>query len=235
MIEYFSKKIMSQAKKHAIECFPEESCGLVIDDIYLPCKNTARDPLRDFKIDTKLYIVNNDNIKCIIHSHNDFPHASKKDMQQQLATDIPWGIINLKHRNVTDIQFWGDSLPVQDLIGRTFFHGINDCYGLVRDYYRKEKGITLKQFPREMSWWLTDEHMLVNNMKEAGFNVIDKDRLEVGDVIFGSILSKSVNHSAIYVGNGLILHHLVNRLSRTEPLVRWNKYVTHYLRYEGDN
>lgn len=234
MREYFSKKIIVTAKKHAMECFPEESCGLIIKDKYIPCENIAANPLNDFKIKTAFYVNNSDDIRCIIHSHNDYPHVSKKDMEQQIVTDVPWGMINVFKGNVTGIYFWGDSLPIKNLTGRPFVHGIYDCYALVRDYYRKEKKITLPIYPRENFWWLKDEHMLMDNFKKEGFIEINKEDLQVGDAILGSVLAKSVNHSGIYLGNGLLLHHLYNRLSRTEPLVRWNKYIIHYLRYEGE-
>jgi len=38
------------------------------------------------------------------------------------------------------------------------------------------------------------------------------------------------NHAGIYIGNGLFLHHLPNRLSREEPVMRWKSLITHVLR-----
>lgn len=233
MKTYFSKKIIAGAKNHAMKEFPCESCGLVIDKEYIPCENIATDPLNDFKIKTSLYVDNSDDIRCIIHSHNNYPHVSKNDMQQQIATDVPWGMINVFKGNVTGIWFWGDQLPIQDLVGRPFVHGVYDCYALVKDYYRKEKKIILPAYPRENLWWEKDEHMLTSNFKKEGFVEIDSEDLQIGDVVLGSVLANSINHSGIYVGNGLMLHHLYNRLSRTEPLVRWKKYLTHSLRYIG--
>lgn len=231
MIEYFPEKIINAAKKHARECFPEESCGMVVSGEFIPCKNIATDPLKDFKIDTKLYINNSSNLEAIIHSHNNHPHASRKDMEQQLATNVPWGLINLFKGNVTGIWFWGDSLPMQDLIGRPFVHGIYDCYALVRDYYKKEKQIILPMFPRDEDFWKKDEHLFIDNYEKIGFVRINKEELKEGDAILGTVLSYIINHSGVYIGNGLILHHLSNRLSRVEPLGRWKKYITHYLRY----
>lgn len=234
MREYFSKKIIVAAKKHAMGCFPEESCGLVIKDKYVPCENIAANPLNDFKIKTIFYVDNSDNINCIIHSHNNYPHISKKDMEQQIVTDVPWGMINVFKGNITGVYFWGNQLPVQDLIGRPFVHGIYDCYALIRDYYRKEKKIILPIYPRENFWWTKNEHMLIDNFKTVGFIETDKLDLQIGDVILGSVLATNVNHSAIYLGNGLILHHLYNRLSRVEPLIRWEKFITNCLRYIGE-
>ena len=234
MIEYFSKRIIALAKRHAVECFPEESCGLVVKGEYIPCENIAKDPLNDFKINTKLYVKHNKKLEAVIHSHNDFPHASKKDMQQQIATNVPWGIINVVKGNVMGVWFWGDQLPIQDLVGRPFAHGIYDCYALVRDYYRKEMNIILPVFPREEGFWRRNDHLFMDNYKEIGFIKVDGDDLKKGDAVLGNILSSVVNHSSVYIGNGLILHHLNKRLSRPEPLGPWKKYLTHYLRYKGD-
>lgn len=233
MINYFSNRVIIKAKQHAIKCFPEEACGLVIKDTYIPCENIADNKLNDFKIDTKIFIKNIKEIEAVIHSHNNFPHASKKDVIQQRATKVPWGVINVFKGNTREVFFWGDSLPVQDLVGRPFINGVYDCYGLVRDYYRKNKNTTLLLVEHEIDFYNNNEHLLTDNFKEAGFVEVEKKDLKNGDVVFGSVLSNIVNHCGIYIGNGLILHHLSGRLSRTEPLVRWEKYITHYLRYEG--
>lgn len=235
MLTYFSKKIISLAKKHAVKEYPLESCGLVIKDEYIPCENIAKEPINDFKIDTKLYIKNNKNIEAIIHSHNNYPHASKKDMIQQIATNVPWGIINVVKGLPVDVFFWGDSLPKQDLIGRPFINGVYDCFNLAQDYYLINKGILLPMIPHDENFYEKNENLFTDNFKEAGFIEIEKKDLQAGDAILSSIISKINNHCGIYIGNGLILHHLFNRLSRTEPLSRWDKYITCYLRYEGDN
>lgn len=234
MIEYFPKIITVKAKRHAIECYPNESCGIVVDNKYIPCENISSTPQNHFEIDAAIYIKNAEKIKAIIHSHNDYPHASKLDMIQQMATNVPWGIVNVVKGNVTGTWFWGDTLPIQDYTGRPFVHGIYDCYSLVRSYYMLEKGITLSVCPRDYNFWRRKELLLTDNYIREGFIEISRSELEVGDVILANILSSVVNHSGIYIGNGLILHHLYNRLSRTEPLSRWQKYISHYLRHEGE-
>lgn len=234
MIDYFSKKIIARAKNHAAECFPEESCGLVIKGEYVPCKNIADNPLNDFKIDTKLYIKNNKNVEAVIHSHNDFPHTSKKDMIQQIATNVPWGIVNVVKGAPRAVFFWGKQLPKQELIGRPFISGVHDCFNLVQDYYIENKGVEIPMISHDINFYKAEEDLFINDFKNFGFVKIDKEKLKEGDVILFKILSKVTNHCGIYIGNSLVLHHLNNRLSRSEPLNRWNKHITDYLRYEGD-
>jgi cell wall-associated NlpC family hydrolase len=56
---------------------------------------------------------------------------------------------------------------------------------------------------------------------------------EVGDVLLAWVMSDVPNHAAIYIGSGLIAHHLPQRYSREEPVERWRHYIAHQLRYVG--
>lgn len=40
-----------------------------------------------------------------------------------------------------------------------------------------------------------------------------------------AINSEEINHAAIYIGNGLLLQHLTNRLSRRDPAALWMKMI----------
>lgn len=233
MKEYFEKRIILDAVYHAKEEFPNESCGFFIKKdgkmMYFPQKNISKDKNLDFEIDIREYLKYEKDIECIIHSHSNYPHASKKDMLQQFLTHKPWGIINLINESLDQVVFWGDQLEPQDLIGRRFFHGIYDCYSLVRDYYRF-KGIVLPIHERENLWWETDPSMLEDNVKDAGFKRIPDEDVKEGDVVFMKINANVVNHSGIVLSNGLVLHHLYNRLSTREPLNRWRQYISGYYR-----
>ena len=140
MKQYLPENVLTDAIKHAQEEYPNESCGMVINNKYKPYKNIAHDTVNEFEIDPRNYIRNEGDIEFIIHSHCDTKtqldtgHASKSDMLQQIATDVPWCIIHLnQYGNYTQHFCWGDQLPIQNLIGRKFSHGVYDCYSLVRD------------------------------------------------------------------------------------------------------
>lgn len=233
-MKIYFERALSEIKEDAIKRYPEEACGLIVEDEYIPCDNVAESPETDFKIRPEEYIYHSKRavIQAIVHSHNDFPHASKKDMQAQIATAVPWGVVNVKNKNVMGVFFWGDQLEMQDLLKRPFCHGVYDCYSLVRDYYRQQS-IMLPECPREWKWWENGEDLYMTGLEEAGFVRIDRDELEEGDGILFQVRSKVINHSAIYLGRGLMLHHLVNRLSRREPVGSWVKFATHFVRYNG--
>ena len=167
----------------------------------------------------------------LVEPFADYPHLSKVDMDGQIGSALPWGIILLKNGGIEHTAFWGDGI-IYDLIGRPFIHGLFDCYSLVRDYWR-HKGFDIKEFPRENFWWEKDPSMLERGSESAGFHYIDSSEVQEGDVVFMKIMSNVTNHSGIVLNKGIVLHHLYNRLSRREPLNRWRKFITKYLRYEN--
>ena len=232
MKSFFDRNLVIEAQSHAQSEYPKESCGFIMENCYKAVENIAEDPINDFRIHPKVFLSNIKGIKAIVHSHADYPHISKQDMISQKRTAIPWGVTLLQNGAVIDTYFWGDSLPIQDFIGRPFVHGIYDCYALVRDYWRNE-GHDIMDFPRDNLWWEQDPSMLEDGCQEAGFEFIDVSQLQIGDVIFMKVLADVTNHSAIYLGDGLMMHHLYNRLSRREPMGRWSKHITRYLRYKN--
>jgi hypothetical protein len=169
-------------------------------------------------------------------SYEDYGHASKDDMERQIAQQIPYGVVHLNSDGAyLKHFFWGDSLPVQNLKGRTFIHGVYDCYGTVRDYYRKILDIQLPQYPRSFGWWnfIENRSLLLDYVEDAGFYKVEglKD-LKKHDVVFMTVRSHTVNHCSIYTGDGLILHHLYKQLSGEQPLANFYDIVYSVYRYK---
>ena len=100
--------------------------------------------------------------------------------------------------------------------------GIADCWSLVRDWYKDEKDIVLRDWERPR----TPEEFLNDPMFErcawrTGFRELRREeKLENGDLIFMSILGNGLNHVAIFI-DGDVLHHLSDRLSCREPYNEW--------------
>lgn len=252
MKEYIPADVLQDAIRHAMECFPNESCGMVIEGVYKPYKNISKNPKDSFKIHPNAYVANEGKIDFIIHSHvgndenkNDVGHASKSDMSQQIATNVPWCIIHInQYGNYVRHYTWGDQLPIQDLVGRPFSHGIYDCYSLMRDYYRVNNVCKLDIHPRNNWFWekykLPDgtthkpEDLIMKGIKEVPHIWVDKKNLQPGDACFAMMKSTVVNHCAIYLGDGLILHHLYHKLSCREPFNRYKNYWQCFARYDGE-
>ena len=107
-------------------------------------------------------------------------------------------------------------------MGREWVWGVTDCWSLVRDWYREEKQIELKDYQRSM----TPEEFLKNPLFEeyaiqTGFRELEpNEALQEGDVLLMSILHPTLNHVAILLGD-MVLHHLADRLSCREPYSPW--------------
>ena len=101
---------------------------------------------------------------------------------------------------------------VAPLVGRPFSHGVLDCYALIRDWYKQERGIELPDFERRDEWWLHGQDLYMQNFAAAGFAPITGP-MQVGDVVLMQIRSPVANHAGVYIGNGHIMHHVARRMS----------------------
>lgn len=225
---------------HAQQEFPREACGLLLvhkgRQIYAPCRNLG--------VGTDQFVIHPEDyfhadrrgqIVAVVHSHPNLPAApSQADRVACEATGLPWFIVSYPGGD------WRQLTPegyVAPLVGRQWAHGVLDCYSLLRDWYAQERGIELLDFARLDEWWLRGENLYVDNFAKAGFAPVEGAGLggidpEEGDVLLMQIASPVPNHAAIYLGDGLILHHLQGRLSSRDVYGGyWRKVTTHVLRY----
>ena len=237
---------------HACAEYPRESCGIVLKDgAYIACENHAvdagHDPTQTFALNDAIYLKHYiaGDLAAIVHSHPEgSEYPTKADMEGQNSTRVPWGIIRTTQKADKGIKahglFWfGDGVPKPALIGRGFRHGVTDCYALIRDWYA-ESGIAIPEFPREWKWWNDGKTSLYeDHFADAGFEILPQSaKAKVGDVFFMRLYSKVPNHAGVYIGNGLILHHLTPNgngyepdwLSRREPVARRINLITAWLR-----
>ena len=211
---------------HAKDQDPKESCGLLIDingkEKYFPCKNLSNYSQQCFIIDPEDYAKAEDSgkILAVIHSHPvTSPVASQADMISCEESGVIWHIVNPKTEQ------WGFYKPSgykPPLIGRHWVWGITDCWSLVRDWYKENLGITLRDWNRPT----TPEEFIENPVFEkcawrTGFRQLrPEEKLENGDLLFMSIMATGLNHVAIFL-DGDVLHHLADRISCKEPYNQW--------------
>jgi proteasome lid subunit RPN8/RPN11 len=229
--------VKRQIIAHAEQENPRESCGLVCiingKQKYFPCRNLGvgtdnfvLDPEDYDKADTAGEIV------AVIHSH---PNMSAKPSQADLvaceASGLPWFIVGYPSLVWEYLEPKGYIAP---LVGREWTHGILDCYSIIRDWYKQERNIELPEFDRHDEWWKAGQNLYLDNILKVGFNPIEQKDLQEGDVILMTIGSSVPNHGALYLGNGVILHHIQNRLSTREVFGGYClKNTTGYYRYEN--
>jgi proteasome lid subunit RPN8/RPN11 len=214
-------------RAHAESVFPKECCGLVYvqrgKERYQPCENLATDSTEHFILSPVDYAATEDKgeITCLVHSHcYEPPFPSEADKVSCENTGLPWFIYSLPTHQTYEFKPTGYKAP---LIGREFFHGVLDCYTLVRDHY-KTIGIELPDYPRENEWWLHGESLYLDNFKAAGF--VEVDDLKPNDGLLMQIASQTPNHAAVYVGDNRIIQHLSCRLSSLDVYGGWFEKVT---------
>lgn len=235
----FTEGVLEAAREHARSEYPRESVGLVVDGVYQPRENVSDDPENEFIIPVGDYP---EGLEAVIHSHSGRHGRSPSvaDMEGQQQTLVPWGIVMVAEPDDTrgatpgEIVWFGDQVPIPPLVGRPFLAGVTDCYSLLRDYYRLELGRTPPDYPRDQGWWLEGPSMFTEERMDAnGFTRVGLDALEVGDGVTFMVNSRVINHCGVYVGQGLMLHHLWNRLSRREPVGPWLRCANAAWRYSG--
>lgn len=249
-----NKSLKNAITDHAWADYPNECCGLIIDGKYQPCVNISHDPANSFEIDPSMLI--DTDIQAIVHSHpNGSAEPSEIDKVQMGLHGVDWVIVGLgvhsDGERYCSIKSHRPKAYQAPLIGREYYHGTQDCYSLVRDYYSRELGITLPEFERVDSWWEDANHepLYEQNFGKAGFEQVHD--LQKHDVILCRVgRTHHVNHALIYLGDGkltsenapkvigdnLVLHHPHGRLSVREIYGEsWQKRTAMIVRYKHEN
>ncbi|CAI2922626.1 C40 family peptidase [Serratia entomophila] len=214
------KYIVSAILAHAEAEYPYESCGVVVQSgrrqRYVPCRNLAPEPSEQFSLAPEDYVEAEDSgeVIAIVHSHPDATtQPSQLDLAQCDLSQVPWIIASWPEGDVRQIM---PTQGIKPLLGRPFVHGIWDCYALVRDWYAQERDITLPNFERTDCWWGRGENLYMKHYAEAGF-VLASGEMQSGDVVIMQVRADEPNHAAVYLGEGVIIHHMYGRLSQRVP------------------
>lgn len=239
--KHMTPETLTAIREHAREAYPAESCGLISvvkgREWYVRCRNLAEKAGQHFVMDPEDYAAAEDRgtITAIVHSHPGHleAKASQADRVACETSGLPWYIVAVS-TNDGDVVAWDTTQIAPEgyeapLVGRQWHHGILDCYSCIRDWYARERGITLPDFDRPDDWW-NDGHssLYLDHFREAGF-VPASEPMQVGDVILMEIRSDNgvPNHAAVWLGEGRILHHLAGRLSSVDV---WGGIYKDYLR-----
>ena len=241
-----TKSIKKAIIAHALADYPRESCGVIIGKEYIPCKNIAADDAQ-FEI-CPIDLVGaskKGEILAYVHSHPDGSTSpSMPDRVQMNLHGKPWIITN--GIDVTLHKPEGYQAP---LLGREYYHGLMDCYTLIKDYYQRELDITLNDYKRTEAWWESakSKPLYLNNFKKEGF--VEVDSIKKHDaILFRLGKTEHVNHAAVFIGDGslssevtedvigdsLILHHPYNRQSIRELYgEQWQRRAHVILRHKS--
>jgi hypothetical protein len=110
-------------------------------------------------------------------------------------------------------------IPADDIpIGHQYRKGQNDCITLVLGWIDSKVGSNL------LSIYLSDVGMRDRCLAEGsvecfkGNGFVDVLDMQINDLVFMKYGSRTVNHVGVYVGDGMVLHHLPGRLSGLDAL-----------------
>lgn len=248
-MRFLDQDVAKAAREHAMRDWPRESCGVVTPSGYVPLENVSTDPEHAF--DCVAAFAEHqvaETALALIHSHPGGPdYPTKDDMIQQIAMDLPWGIVTAWGTDsAKQPWFWGPGCyqPVFDAAGgliiRQFRHGPSgtdgkgDCFAAIMDWFRQMRGIELREQPRDWKWWKQGETLYERDFAEWGFVQIDGQSAQEGDVFLCALQSNGIlNHGGVYLGDGTILHHCEHRLMCRETLGSLGNSPSMWLRYRG--
>jgi proteasome lid subunit RPN8/RPN11 len=223
----------SEIVKDLLSVYPEEGCGLLINKkgklVWKFCTNIADDPEEDFVIDPKEYIEASlvGTIHSIIHSHVDSScEPSSGDKKASCFLQIPYTIYSL--RDEEKYTFTPPKIN-NPLLGRDYEFGSQDCYSLVRDYYKENFNLILPKTVFQDNWWDEGLNYFDDLFDAFGFEEVDTPK--IGDGIIFKVFSHVPNHCGVYVGEDNFIHHAIDRLSCKESLHSgWGKHIHRIVR-----
>ena len=229
----FGEEVDAQIRQHAIEAYPEESCGIIVDGVYIRSRNVHKSPTDFFEIEPELLQTFASRLEGMAHSHPKvMPWPSAIDMQQQDLWDVPWAIASVavdadKKPFVIDMFWFGDTLPTLPLLNRAFRPGIQDCFAVARDYFRNE-GYDVPVMPRDAEWWIGTEdkprqNLFVDMLEDSGFERISFSQIEPGDGFACPYGTQVICHCGVLLPREKVLHHFTGKRSTVEAAYKWVK------------
>ena len=89
------KQLENYIRALAAQRYPHELCGFIVNGKFIEVNNISDEPDKHFAVEKGVFQQFAPNCTAFIHSHPDwYPVPSQKDMEQQMATTIPWGILS---------------------------------------------------------------------------------------------------------------------------------------------
>lgn len=219
-VDLLTDELRAAIAAHAEKEAPRECCGLLLRAVdggtlhYMACRNAAPGPAGEdrFTLHPEDYAAAEDfgEVLAIVHSHpNASANPSMADRVMCERSGLPWLVMGWPSGVIKECTPEGWQAPY---VGREFAHGVLDCYTIIQDWYRRELAIELPDFDREDDWWLRGEDLYMQGFAAAGFVQV-QGQPRRHDVILMQVRSNQANHGAVYLGDGVILHHLWGRPS----------------------
>lgn len=210
-----------------------EVCGLVLDGGRVwQAQNVAAHPAGEFEISAEDWAATQQlgRIVGIWHSHPQGGAApSMIDLVMCERTALPWHIVSAPDGDYRLVEPSGWQAPYEQ---RPYCYGVFDCWELVRDWQRAERGLCLPRLDDAPDGWWREKDLVPPLLAQVGFEPVPGE-LQPGDIILMRCDHESVgaDHAAVFVGDGRILHQLRGQGSQYSLYGGyWQRATTHSLR-----
>lgn len=229
------------------DAYPNEACGLILavgkKSVAVECMNISPNPRQQFILDPADYaaVADRGEVIGVWHTHPDLPaKPSQADLVGCENSGLPWFIMSV-HKSEVGFEFSeptitepsGFELPYLE---RPYVMGVVDCYTILLDYYKREYGIHINNYPRIEANGRMGSSYFLERYKEEGFVRLIDQPAQVGDVfLIQTGGAPTPSHIAVYIGDDMIMHHAHDRLSRRDIYGGgyWQKHTVVHLRWKG--
>ncbi|QBX68330.1 NlpC/P60 family protein [Serratia quinivorans] len=223
--------------QHIADSAPDMICGILSPDDnnsgFKPCVNASPAPEQGAIIDADFLRTLRDSheITHVICSVPDALSHDVADYQEMSDRDgLPYLLVLWPSLQCLNI-FPQSELEYEN---RPYIYGQYDCYSLIRDYLLREKGFVLNDYPREVYSIDSGKNIFEVQAPEEGFVRVEDASLQSGDILVFNLPSTRLQHAAVYIGNGQMLHHLPPGQSRQETCSEsWKKRISSVWRHQN--
>lgn len=227
-------KLKKQIKEYCDSKIPNESCGLLIyknnDYIFNPCQNISHHPKEHCILSPLDYVNANKlgEIKAHVHSHPN-EGTSLVDNYNAFYHNI-YSVIYAWKIN----KFYIVEPKLKSYLNRNFDISKDNCYDLIRDYYKVEKNVLLNVYNINKDWENKTPDIILENFEKEGFYEVKKEEIIKDDILFFKNKNDNITHLGIFLGDNLMLHHPLKHNSYIEYLdARLLNIVKMCVRYKG--
>ncbi len=225
-----STEIRNFIRAHASETLQEECCGLIVSGIggsvAIRCRNEALDKEHSFKIPPLDYLRASKEGKIIAsyHSHPGGDQAKFSEFDKQSSHNLKLSYILYSVEKDAFLEY-DPSLEYNNYIGKSYQWGQDDCFSLLRLFYKKEFNIDIPDFlsgrteDKSIRGVPAPSILLVEETAgKSGWEKLlnYKDAKKYDCLCFDFDRRGVTSHTAIYLGNELVLHHPSNSYSCIE-------------------
>lgn len=218
----------------------EESCGFLYVTFtnvgFMPCENIAANKMEYFEISKEDYFncLKLGNIVGIFHSHTArlTTGFTQDDMDTAEEMEVPIYLYHLGDKSFKE--YIPPSYNV-NLEGQMFIFGQQDCFSLVRHYYRQKHQIFISDYDRDEHYLHQADNRILDNFSNEGFVDIKIAGLPQKEDVFVFSNTRDIpQHFAIFMGQGRVLHHPLGSLSKYDPFNgSWMRKCKLILRHES--